>query len=61
MLQIIPLNVKGIWLEAMGASETKDIQEDGARIEKVSLVFSAVEDKSIKLFQLTKTSLFPNK
>lgn len=45
----------------MGASETKDIQEDGARIEKVSLVFSAVEDKSIKLFQLTKTSLFPNK
>lgn len=45
----------------MGASETKDIQEDDARIEKVSLVFSAVEDESIKLFQLTKTSLFPNK
>ena len=44
----------------MGVSEIKDIQEDGARIVKVSLIFSAVEDENIMLFQLIKTSLFPS-
>jgi len=33
----------------MDASEIKDIREDGARIAKVSLVFSAAEDDSIML------------